>query len=202
MKIESSYRSIRKDGTWNRVQVPDMGPEPAGFRFRSCDCGALVRARRRALRKRVIGTAVMALLPEPEARFLGAGSCALLSVSVWMRFFLTVPMYKINPFFARSLFMRNQYWENKHYAYFCNRECEYFPCHKGADPENFNCLFCYCPLYVLGDRCGGKFAYLPNGYKDCSRCLFPHLRENYGVITERYGEILAAIPYPDQEDDE
>lgn len=44
----------------NRVQVPDMGPEPAGFRFRSCDCGALVRARRRALRKRVIGTAVMA----------------------------------------------------------------------------------------------------------------------------------------------
>ena len=76
--------------------------------------------------------------------------------------------------------MRNQYWENKHYAYFCNRECEYFPCHKGADPENFNCLFCYCPLYVLGDRCGGKFAYLPNGY----------------------GEILAAIPYPDQEDDE
>lgn len=77
------------------------------------------------------------LLPEPEARFLGAGSCALLSVSVWMRFFLTVPMYKINPFFARSLFMRNQYWENKHYAYFCNRECEYFPCHKGADPENF-----------------------------------------------------------------
>lgn len=42
----------------------------------------------------------------------------------------------------------------------------------------------------------------PNGYKDCSRCLFPHLRENYGVITERYGEILAAIPYPDQEDDE
>ncbi len=47
-----------------------------------------------------------------------------------------------------------------------------------------------------------SFAYLPNGYKDCSRCLFPHLRENYGVITERYGEILAAIPYPDQEDDE
>ena len=94
------------------------------------------------------------------------------------------------------------YWEGKEYSFVCHKECEYFPCHKGADPENFNCLFCYCPLYVLGDRCGGKFAYLPNGYKDCSRCLFPHLRENYGVITERYGEILAAIPYPDQEDDE
>nr|WP_269822669.1 cysteine-rich small domain-containing protein [[Clostridium] innocuum] len=86
--------------------------------------------------------------------------------------------------------------------YFSNWECEYFPCHKGADPKNFNCLFCYCPLYVLGDRCGGKFVYLPNGDKDCSRCLFPHLRENYGAITERYVEILTAIPYPDQEDNE
>ena len=57
-------------------------------------------------------------------------------------------------------------------------------------------------LYVLGADCGGSFTYLENGCKDCSRCLFPHLRENYGVITERYGEILAAIPYPDQEDDE
>ncbi|MBQ1818177.1 MAG: hypothetical protein II124_06030, partial [Clostridia bacterium] len=28
--------------------------------------------------------------------------------------------------------------------YFQNRECEYFPCHEGADPEFFNCLFCYC----------------------------------------------------------
>ena len=46
----------------NRVQVPDMGPEPAGFRFRSCDCGAspCSRAETRGLRKRVIGTAVMA----------------------------------------------------------------------------------------------------------------------------------------------
>ena len=35
-----------------------------------------------------------------------------------------------------------EYWEGKHYAFFQNRECEFFPCHKGADPENFNCLFC------------------------------------------------------------
>ncbi len=27
-----------------------------------------------------------------------------------------------------------------HYKFFCNRECEYFPCHKGVDPEHFNCL--------------------------------------------------------------
>ena len=24
--------------------------------------------------------------------------------------------------------------------FFANRECEYFPCHPGADPERFNCL--------------------------------------------------------------
>ena len=51
--------------------------------------------------------------------------------------------------------MEKPYWEGKHYSYFSNKECEYFPCHKGADPENFNCLFCYCPLYALGDKCGG-----------------------------------------------
>ena len=35
----------------------------------------------------------------------------------------------------------------KHYTWFQNRECEYFPCHKGVREEEFNCLFCYCPLY-------------------------------------------------------
>ena len=28
------------------------------------------------------------------------------------------------------------YWEGKHYAFFQQYECEYFPCHAGADPEN------------------------------------------------------------------
>lgn len=49
--------------------------------------------------------------------------------------------------------MEKPYWEGKHYSFFSNKECEYFPCHQGADPENFNCLFCYCPLYALGDKC-------------------------------------------------
>lgn len=93
-------------------------------------------------------------------------------------------------------------WENKRYAYFCNQECEYFPCHPTKELNNFNCLFCYCPLYVLGNRCGGKFVYLSNGYKDCSRCLFPHLRENYDVITDRYEEILAVLARLYEEDNE
>lgn len=82
-----------------------------------------------------------------------------------------------------------EYWEGKHYSYFQNRECEYFPCHKGADPENFSCLFCYCPLYALGDRCGGSFRYNEKGLKDCTGCQFPHNRENYGKILARYGEV-------------
>ena len=38
--------------------------------------------------------------------------------------------------------------QNKHYNFFQNKECEYFPCHKGVKEEDFNCLFCYCPLYT------------------------------------------------------
>jgi Zn-finger protein len=75
------------------------------------------------------------------------------------------------------------------YNFFSHKACEYFPCHPGADLENFNCLFCYCPLYVLGRDCGGDFAFLPDGTKDCSCCLFPHKRENYDAIVSRFGEI-------------
>lgn len=75
------------------------------------------------------------------------------------------------------------------YKFFQNRECEYFPCHKCADPERFNCLFCYCPLYALGEHCGGAFTYTADGIKDCSVCLFPHRPENYDCICARFREI-------------
>lgn len=88
--------------------------------------------------------------------------------------------------------------KEKKYSYFAHRQCEYFPCHKGADPENFNCLFCYCPLYALGDSCGGNFRYLPNGHKDCSNCQYPHLRQNYDAVIGRYGEIAALISRPEE----
>lgn len=76
------------------------------------------------------------------------------------------------------------------YDFFQNKECEYFPCHAGADKESFSCLFCYCPLYCLGDQCGGQFTYLDNGIKDCSRCLKPHRRENYGKIMEKMADVM------------
>ena len=60
------------------------------------------------------------------------------------------------------------------YKFFANKDCEFFPCHKTEHPEDFNCLFCYCPLYCMGKDCGGNFTYLENGIKDCSNCLVPH----------------------------
>ena len=71
-----------------------------------------------------------------------------------------------------------------------NKSCEYFPCHPTADPENFNCLFCYCPLYALDDTCGGNFTYTKDGVKDCSSCSLPHSPEGYDRILEYWPKIL------------
>lgn len=68
--------------------------------------------------------------------------------------------------------------------YFRNINCRYFPCHRGISEDNFNCLFCYCPLYALGEDCGGNFTYTKNGIKDCTGCVRPHLAENYDEMTE------------------
>ena len=85
------------------------------------------------------------------------------------------------------------------YDFFQHRECEYFPCHAGADPERFSCIFCYCPLYCLGERCGGNFLYTEDGIKDCSACLRPHRRECYDGICEKMREVLALVKKPPQE---
>lgn len=58
--------------------------------------------------------------------------------------------------------------------FFSNRACAYFPCHGGIDPDEFNCLFCYCPLYALGPDCGGDFRYNEKGYKVCTDCTRLH----------------------------
>ena len=85
--------------------------------------------------------------------------------------------------------MEKPYWEGKEYSYFSHKKCEYFPCHKNADPDDFNCLFCYCPLYALGDKCGGNFRYTDNGVKDCTNCMLPHKRKSYGYITGKYRDL-------------
>lgn len=78
----------------------------------------------------------------------------------------------------------------EHYKFNQNLKCEFFPCHKGLNESDFNCLFCYCPLYALGDRCGGNFTYLENGIKDCSNCLIPHRRENYDKIMTKMNAVM------------
>ena len=83
--------------------------------------------------------------------------------------------------------------DGKKYRFFQHGACEFFPCHKTDDPENFNCLFCYCPLYALGRACDGNFHYLENGVKDCSDCLLPHERGNYDWVISRFEEIVALM---------
>lgn len=58
-----------------------------------------------------------------------------------------------------------------------NSSCEYFPCHKIANEKDFNCLFCYCPLYALGENCGGTPTYTSKGIKSCMKCSLVHEKE-------------------------
>ena len=79
---------------------------------------------------------------------------------------------------------------SQNYKFFNHNDCEYFPCHKTNDPDNFNCLFCYCPLYALKDKCGGNFRYTDKGIKDCTNCTLPHRRDNYDYIIGKFKDII------------
>lgn len=82
---------------------------------------------------------------------------------------------------GKSLSMENSY------KYFKNEKCRYFPCHPGMPGDEFNCLFCFCPMNPYED-CLGKPDYIkrPGGkiVKDCSGCAFPHDPQNYRKIME------------------
>lgn len=70
------------------------------------------------------------------------------------------------------------------YRFFENRDCRYYPCHKGI--AEMNCLFCYCPMYHM-DNCPGHPSYSEkNGrrIKICTDCTFPHMPENYDRIMQ------------------
>lgn len=79
--------------------------------------------------------------------------------------------------------------KTENYRFFQHAKCEYFPCHAVESIEDFNCLFCYCPLYALGEKCGGNFSYNAKGYKVCTLCDFPHRRANYEKVLARFDEI-------------
>lgn len=78
----------------------------------------------------------------------------------------------------------------EHYKFFQHADCEFFPCHEVKRQEEFNCLFCYCPLYALGEDCGGGFRYTGSGIKDCTNCTIPHSPGGYDYIMERFGQIM------------
>ena len=98
-----------------------------------------------------------------------------------------MPQGSYGAFFGRGESVKAE----KAYAFFQNRACDRFPCHKGVPEAEFNCLFCYCPLYALGDRCGGNFHYTEKGSKSCVDCIFPHQKANYEKVLARYPEIAA-----------
>lgn len=87
------------------------------------------------------------------------------------------------------------------YKFVQNRSCEYFPCHAGADPERFNCLFCFCPLYALGKDCGGNFSYTESGIKDCSACRRPHEAGNYDAIMKDLQKVMELAKKKEQSQD-
>ncbi|UUC43053.1 metal-binding protein [Clostridioides difficile] len=78
----------------------------------------------------------------------------------------------------------------ENYKFFNHKDCEFFPCHKTNKPEEFNCLFCYCPLYALGENCGGNFKYTDKGIKDCSSCMLPHKKDNYNYIMGKFQDLV------------
>ena len=75
------------------------------------------------------------------------------------------------------------------HTFFRNQNCPYFPCHKVVESEDFNCMFCYCPLYTLGEACGGNFKYTSQGIKDCSQCILPHTKDGYSYILSHFSAL-------------
>jgi len=95
--------------------------------------------------------------------------------------------------------------ENNH-KFFSNDKCKYFPCHKTSatsdisnisnisESNDFNCLFCFCPLYFLRDKCGGNFKYSgEKKIKNCVDCNLPHMPEYYDVIISKLKEAREGI---------
>lgn len=74
---------------------------------------------------------------------------------------------------------------SERYKFNQHKTCEFFPCHQIDNPEEFNCLFCYCPLYLLKEKCGGQFRYTESGIKDCSQCTVTHDAGGYDHVMSK-----------------
>jgi Zn-finger protein len=63
-----------------------------------------------------------------------------------------------------------------HFKSVQNKDCEFWMCHKNIKEEDFNCLFCYCPLTFM--ECPGPYKKFTDKFgvtrKDCSDCGLNH----------------------------
>lgn len=73
--------------------------------------------------------------------------------------------------------------ENSH-RFFSNKECKYYPCHKGID--ELNCMFCYCPMYNMNNCPGNPEYIIKEGrkVKKCTSCNYPHIADNFDNIMQ------------------
>lgn len=67
------------------------------------------------------------------------------------------------------------------HSFFQNIECEYFPCHKLIEKKDFNCLFCFCPLFNTIE-CENE--------NHCDSCIYPHKRNNYIKVINKLKRLI------------
>ncbi len=59
------------------------------------------------------------------------------------------------------------------YEFFSHTSCEFFPCHPTQNPEEFNCLFCYCPPVSHGGNVRWELHLYPGRCKGLQRLPSP-----------------------------
>ena len=73
-----------------------------------------------------------------------------------------------------------------------DKTCKHHLCHKGIDEKDFDCMLCYCPLYLI--ECAGNFKIIKRGKnkgkKDCSDCVFPHTTGGKRYVLRRLKQII------------
>lgn len=87
------------------------------------------------------------------------------------------------------------------HRFFTNKDCKYYPCHThedGSPMEDINCLFCYCPLYLLD--CPGNYTFTSMGIKDCTECTLPHHKAAYDTILDIFANKFLMSQTPECED--
>ena len=78
----------------------------------------------------------------------------------------------------------------ENYKFFQHKDCEFFPCTRLINRR----ISTACSAIVLCMRSATNawnFQYTDTGFKDCTNCMFPHVRSNYEKILERYQDIIA-----------